>query len=168
MGKPIRCEAEYMVRTDERENGVFKVGGKDIKGYCIWENKDYAVLIWNLPDSIKDVISTLEKSSWLDSEINYDDLEGLEDSEGSGSSYYDENDNELEGTPDFEGEGDTELVSFRSPFGFSSISIIFEDKNENLSAEYENDGIILKLPDGSSLSFSDEKKFTDELIKRLS
>jgi hypothetical protein len=164
--QPIKCEAEYVVWENNKENGVFTANDEEICGYRIWENKSSVTLVWNLPDSEQDALDVLERPSWSDSEISYDDMDGLDSSRGMGSSDFDENGKELEEIEDFEGDGEEELDSFGSSYGPSSVRIHYDDKH-SVSFERKEGAMSLLLPEEDSRSFTDQKEFIDELKKRI-
>jgi hypothetical protein len=144
--KPVKIQAGYLVWEYEKEEGVFSVitesgKHKKVDGYRIWEGKSSAELIWNLPKSKEDALKTLKKKNWKNKHISYDDLEGMDSTEGKGSTDYDSKGNIINGVDDFEGCGDTEVTGFESSYGASSISVCFKGGKEIRFENSENDWV---------------------------
>ena len=158
-GNPVRCSAYYTVWQNEEENGTFTVKNygesEEIEGYMMWGNKSSGTLIWELPDSADTTIETLEKDEWSDGEIEYDDKEGFEDSDGKGSEAFDENDNTIEDYDDFEGGGSTEVVGFGSIRGPSDITITYENQKEVVFESSGGGSWTVKIADGQPESIPD-------------
>lgn len=127
-GKPIRCSSDYIVWANEEEVGTFTVKNDKIEGYMVWENESSISLIWELPGSANAAVETLEKNEWSNDEIEYDELEGFEDSEGKASEAFDDKENNIGNYDDFEGGGSTDIVSFGSSYGPSAITITYENQ----------------------------------------
>jgi len=163
-GKPIRCFAFYTVWQNEQENGTFTVKkngeSEEIEGYIMWGNKSSGTLIWELPASAgtygaAGAIETLEKDDWSDDEIEYDDKEGFEDSDGKGSEAFDVNDNTIEDYDNFEGGGSTEVVGFGSIRGPSDITITYENQKEVVFESSGGGSWTVKIADGQPESIPD-------------
>lgn len=164
---PIKCEAYYYPVVEiNKECGTFTVDDEIINGYRIESSGESTVtLTWNLPESKQDVIHTLEKSSWTNSEILYDDFD-CDCTRGYEIEEFDENGNQLENVDDFDGDCNLELESFSSDGGPESVKIFYNDGSE-ITFEKSNDGIMnLKLSGGALRPFPDYKEFVEE-IKRI-
>ncbi len=134
--KPTKCVAGYAVWENEKQEGTFTVLNEEtdedekIDGYRIWENKSGVTLTWNLPGSSADAIRVLENMEWSKKDLVYDEMEGLEHSEGKSISDYQVDDSMLEETEDFDGEGFSETVDYGSLYGPGEITIYFDDGEE--------------------------------------
>jgi hypothetical protein len=157
VGRPIRCSSDYNVWANEEEVGTFTVKKDKIEGYMVWENKSSVALIWELPDSTDAAIATLERKAWSDNEIEYDELEGFEDSEGKASEAFDDMDNTIVNYDDFEGGGSTDVVSFGSSYGPSAITITYEN-DKKIVFEYSSySNWTAKITDGEPEAFGDDE-----------
>ena len=123
----------------------------------VWENESSVSLIWELPDSTDDAIATLERKTWSDNEIEYDELEGFEDSEGKASEAFDDTDNTIVNYDVFEGGGSTDVVSFGSSYGPSAITITYENDKKIVFEFSSYRNWTVKIADGEPVAVGDDE-----------
>ena len=155
-GKPIRCSSDYNVWANEEEVGTFTVKKDKIEGYMMWENESSVALIWELPGSANAAVETLEKNEWSNDKIEYDELEGFEDSEGKASEAFDDKGNTIGNYDDFEGGGSTDIVSFGSSYGPSAITITYEN-DKKIVFEFSSRSWTVKIADGEPVAVGDDQ-----------
>ena len=175
LGKPVRCSAYYPVWEKEQEEGIFTVkkNGKseEIEGYIMRENKSSVTLIWELPNSADAAVDTFERDEWKkdwesDGEIEFDEHEGFDSSEGKSSEAFDENDNPIEDSDDFSSYGDSEITAFGSIFGPSDITITYENQKEVVFESNGGGSWTVKIADGELDSIPDYEAAL-ELVRNL-
>ena len=155
-GEPVACKTQYGTWIKEKEIGVLTSESKKIDGYVLWQNKSNIIFSWNLPDSSKAVIDSLNIDWESHEEIKFDGMEVSEDSEGKGSEAYDKDDNEIVDFQDFEGDGDTEIIFYGPSTGLWGIYISLKD-NQAIIFENMEGAWTMGTPDGNKERIKDQQ-----------
>ena len=155
-------ETGSIIQYDEENDEEFS-----IDGYTIWANKTGGEAIWNLPNSADDFIKVLQQIEWVQSDsedepdtIGADEMD-FTDSTGSGSTVYNEEDNEITDYEEFQGEGSTELIHLESSNKPGHIKIIFKNQKYVL---FENNGEDQYLVKFAEESIGLLKNYEDVLV----
>lgn len=130
----IKCEAYFYPAAEvNKEKGLFTIDGKEVEGYRIESSEKSNIMVsWDLPDSAAEMIKALEKLSWKNDDIEYDDFE-CESDDYEVLSFYmngkelDEDDYE---SVDFDGDGYLELEYFEVNSNLESVKFFYENESE--------------------------------------
>ena len=160
-----KCSVDYVVWVTNKECGVFEINDEEVEGYRMSDGKSSVTLTWNFPESKENFVSVLSKKSWTGDEISYDEMDGLENSVGKGSSDFNNANEELEDVDDFDGDGEEELDSFGSSYGPSVIRFY---KNEDVVITFKREnGVINMISEGEELSFSSNEELVEKVREIL-
>ncbi len=129
--KPLKLTIWTIAWEQEREDGTLILGGKEQKGYAIYENKADYNFIYDLTrkESVQNAVTDL-----VSGDLSHaDDMES-EGSENKGVYYYNAKEQESDDIDGFDGVGDTEVVKVETPYGYGEVVLELSDSTKIRSA----------------------------------